>query len=187
MSNKLELQNNNLDLEEILESISNLQNVNDHYDHGYAVGREDGYSDGYENGEALLIQGKPSRVVNDVVTAIRDSAFYYGGTSTPTYVSFKNAKTIGISAFQNCRSLKEAYFDSVASIGKNAFYLCQSLEKLVIRTPSVCTLAGKMENNKIASGTGFVYFPDNLVDSYKSETNWSAVASQIKPESELEG
>lgn len=152
---------------------------------GYTNGYEEGYDCGYESGEALLIQSKPSRIENDVVTSIRDSAFYFGGTSTPTYVSFKNAKTIGVSSFQNCRGLKEAYFDSVTSIGKSAFYLCQGLEKLVIRTPSVCKLANAMENNKISSKTGYVYVPDNLVDSYKSATNWSAVASQIKPLSEL--
>ena len=38
----------------------------------------------------------------------------------------------------------------------------------------------------IESGTGHIYVPDNLVESYKTATNWSVFAEQIKPISELE-
>jgi hypothetical protein len=40
-------------------------------------------------------------------------------------------------------------------------------------------------SSAIANGTGFVYVPDNLVEKYKTATNWSTYASQIKPMSEL--
>ena len=42
------------------------------------------------------------------------------------------------------------------------------------------------QNTPIASGTGYIYVADNLVSTYKSATNWSAYASQIKGLSELE-
>lgn len=154
---------------------------------GYTEGHADGYDSGYAKGEALLIEGKPERIENDVVINIRENAFYYGSIGAPIYVSFKNAKTIGKQAFMNCRSLKEAYFDSVTSIGANAFYLCQALRTLVIRTPSVCSLSSALTNCGIEYGTGYVYVPDNLVEQYKSATNWSDYAEQIKPLSELEG
>ena len=32
---------------------------------------------------------------------------------------------------------------------------------------------------------GYIYVPDALVDSYKTATNWSTYADQIKPLSEL--
>ena len=32
----------------------------------------------------------------------------------------------------------------------------------------------------IASGTGYIYVPKALVDSYKSATNWTTYASQIR-------
>lgn len=159
------------------------------YSEGYEAGNAEGYTkgheDGYEQGEASLIQSKPKRVENDVVTSIREQAFYSGSISAPTYVYFKNAKSVGKQAFMNCRGLVEAYFDSVTSIEADAFYLCQRLNKLVIRTPIVCTLLGKLTNNGIASGTGFIYVPDNLVEQYKVAANWSIHASQIKPISEL--
>ena len=40
-------------------------------------------------------------------------------------------------------------------------------------------------NTAIENGTGYIYVPDSLVDSYKTATNWSTYASQIKPISEL--
>lgn len=39
-------------------------------------------------------------------------------------------------------------------------------------------------NTLIASGTGFIYVPDALVESYKTATNWSTYADQILPLSE---
>ena len=66
-------------------------------------------------------------------------------------------------------------------------YGCLALEALVIDSPSVFRITGvnAIANSGIARGTGFVYVPDNLVDEYKSATNWSTVADQIKPLSEL--
>ena len=56
------------------------------------------------------------------------------------------------------------------------------------QTEKICTLSSNVfANSSVASGTGFIYVPDDLVNSYKAHTNWSAYASQIKPLSELEG
>ena len=40
-------------------------------------------------------------------------------------------------------------------------------------------------NDTIIRGTGYIYVQDNLVEQYKSATNWSTYADQIKPLSEL--
>lgn len=66
-------------------------------------------------------------------------------------------------------------------------YGCLALEALVIDSPSVfrITNVSTIANSSIRRGTGFVYVPDNLVDEYKSATNWTTVADQIKPLSEL--
>jgi hypothetical protein len=65
------------------------------------------------------------------------------------------------------------------------------LERLIItQNEVVCTLGGAnvFQATTIATSEtmGFVYVPDTLVDSYKTATNWSAVAHKIKPMSELE-
>jgi len=44
---------------------------------------------------------------------------------------------------------------------------------------------GAFNGSSMASGTCLVYVPDDLVESYKTATNWSTYADQIKPISEL--
>ena len=91
-------------------------------------------------------------------------------------------------AFRNS-SIRTADFSSVTNINRTAFTDCTSLETLIIRTPSVCVISDisiALRGSKIAAGTGYIYVPDNLVDSYKTATNWVALANQIKPISALE-
>lgn len=86
-------------------------------------------------------------------------------------------------------SIRTADFSAVTNINRTAFTDCTSLETLIIRTPSVCVISDisvALRGSKIASGTGFIYVPDNLVDSYKAATNWVTLAEQIKPISALE-
>lgn len=60
------------------------------------------------------------------------------------------------------------------------------LKKLVLPRNIVATIASDTFNNTpIKNGTGFVYVPDDLLDSYKSATNWSTIADQIRPISML--
>lgn len=87
-------------------------------------------------------------------------------------------------------SVQKIDTSSVISIGAYAFGGAQQLDTLILRNSSVCTLANSTNtftNTKIAAGTGYIYVPDNLVDSYKIATNWVTFANQIKPISELEG
>jgi hypothetical protein len=86
----------------------------------------------------------------------------------------------------NCTKLVTV--DSIATkIYTNAFNGSSALTKLILRNTTMCVLdnVSAFNNTPIASGTGYVYVPDNLVDSYKSATNWSTYAAQIKPLSEL--
>lgn len=86
-------------------------------------------------------------------------------------------------------TIRTADFAAVTNIDRTAFTDCTSLETLIIRTPSVCVISDisiALRGSKIAAGTGYIYVPDNLVDSYKAATNWVALANQIKPISALE-
>ena len=86
-------------------------------------------------------------------------------------------------------TIRTADFGAVTNINRTAFTDCTSFETLIIRTPSVCVISDisvALRGSKIASGTGYIYVPDNLVDSYKAATNWVALANQIKPISALE-
>ena len=117
-----------------------------------------------------------------------------------TSVSFPNATSIGSYAFNGCSKLTGVNIPNAASIMNSAFDSCYSLLKLVItQTNSVCTLAttnafnncyhflGRVNSTYNPEGLkdGRIYVPDELVDSYKSATNWSVYADIIVPLSTL--
>lgn len=115
--------------------------------------------------------------------------------SALTNVEFPALTTIsGSNTFSGCTSLKTADFPALLTIsGSDTFAgrydasACTSLDALILRAPSVVSLAsaGFLTGTPIASGTGYIYVPDNLVDSYRAATNWSTYADQIKGLSEL--
>ena len=119
------------------------------------------------------------------VTTLGTYAFY----CAPIFnINFPLATKIPHSCFYRCIFLETADFGVAQSIDAQAFKEGASLEKLILRkTDSICTLANvsAFTDSLIDYGTGYVYVPDNLVDSYKSATNWSTYADQIKPLSEL--
>jgi hypothetical protein len=75
----------------------------------------------------------------------------------------------------------------LTTIGSGVFGSCSKLAKLILRSNTLCALssAGAFTSTPIAKGTGFIYVPDDLVDTYKGATNWSTYANQIKGISEL--
>lgn len=92
--------------------------------------------------------------------------------------------------FSGCTSLETiALHENVERFGANAFYNCTALKSIKILSPTVPTLnnINAFGNTMIANGAGYFYVQDDLVDSYKTATNWVTYAEQIKPLSELEG
>lgn len=82
-----------------------------------------------------------------------------------------------------CYSLKK--FTLLApgvGIHTRAFENCNALETVILASDTQVSLAqtGSFKNTPIANGTGYIYVPSALVDSYKSATNWSTFASQIR-------
>ena len=121
-----------------------------------------------------------------LVTTIGDACFKVASNLTSANLPLITA--LPADAFRGS-TIQTADFAAVTNINRTAFTDCTSLETLIIRTPSVCVISDisvALRGSKIASGTGYIYVPDNLVDSYKAATNWVALANQIKPISELE-
>ena len=121
-----------------------------------------------------------------LVTTIGNACFNMAKNLTSANLPLVTA--LPADAFRNS-SIRTADFAAVTNINRTAFTDCTSLETLIIRTPSVCVISDisvALRGSKIAAGTGYIYVPDNLVDSYKTATNWVALANQIKPISELE-
>lgn len=89
---------------------------------------------------------------------------------------------IGMSAFYSCKALTVVDVPNVTTIASQAFGECSALEALILRSSVIATLesSDSLKNSGIAKGTGFVYVPSALVEGYKSATNWSSCAAQIR-------
>ena len=123
------------------------------------------------------------------LTSIGTQTFYY--CITLENFDFSSLKTVGTDGFRYCYKVNRlaAPIESIAAQG---FQHCLGLYTLILRpntTNTVATLANinAFNNTPIEKGTGYIYVPDALVASYKTATNWSTYANQIKPISELGG
>lgn len=85
--------------------------------------------------------------------------------------------------FTYCYALKYADLGLVSNLPSWGLANCKILETVILRKEnSICTLqaTNALSGTPIANGTGYVYVPSALVDSYKTATNWSTYASQIR-------
>lgn len=100
-------------------------------------------------------------------------------------ISFPQVVTLNDWCFSYCTALKEATLPAANTFTRYAF-ANSGLEKLVLPGTTVVTIAADtLQGTPIASGTGYVYVPDDLLESYKAAAHWSSIAAQIKPMSEL--
>ena len=105
----------------------------------------------------------------------------------PSYRTFRDGAIIGTST----TTLKVLYLRDVTDIDKN---FCQTtnsnFDTLVLAGNHIVNLSnsGYIASNyqpKFKDGTASIYVPDALVNSYKAATNWSTLASMIKPLSQF--
>ena len=132
--------------------------------------------------EDAIVSGTITEYTNDRVTSIGVYAFYF--CQSLTSVHFPAVTSIGYHTFNFCQSLTSADFPAVTSIDdEEVFNLCRNLTSLILRvTTQVCTLSNTnaFNNTPIKSGTGYIYVPAALVDSYKTATNWTTYANQFR-------
>ena len=160
-----------------------------------------------------LVQGKTTAFYNDRITKIPEYQFFaYGGNGGGTLRSINcpNVTSVGYCGFSSNYMLGNIYlpklqtasgqafaynsyrselnFPELTTIGSGAFYSNAQLTTFIIGTTN-CVLANAdaFAGTKIASGTGYIYVPDEAVDTYKTATNWVTYANQIKGISELGG
>ena len=109
-------------------------------------------------------------------------------TSLPS-IQLPSANGISSLAFYNCKSLEKADFgnmdsEGITSIGASAFSKCGSLTTLILRGQEVCKLAGDiaLEKTPIESGTGYIYVPANLYETYTTDSSygWDTFKDQIR-------
>ena len=116
------------------------------------------------------------------VTSVGEHAFSY--CYNLAHINFPSVTNLGMQAVYSCSAITEVDFPALESTtGGAQFSNCSNLVAVILRrTDKVCTLANKsaFTATPIANGTGYIYVPAALVDSYKAATNWSAYSAQFR-------
>jgi hypothetical protein len=105
-------------------------------------------------------------------TAIPASTLTY--FSNVTELILPECKSIGNSSCTNWSNLQYVDLPKCTSIANYGLRNNGALETLILRSETMCTLANyALNSTKIFNGTGYVYVPRALIESYQVATNWS--------------
>ena len=152
-----------------------------------------------ENSSTGSFQLCPKLYYIDLPEAKRIGINAFAGTKLLTSVFFPKVTEVGTSAFANsnvetvnlpmcrqlrahcfnpCTKLKEIKIPICGVIQTGAFFNCSALEKIFLNgVTAVPTIAANALNG--TPETLKIIVPDNLVESFKVATNWSAYADKI--------
>jgi hypothetical protein len=151
-----------------------------------------------------ILNGSITEYCDDKIIRLRPYAFAY--CQELTRISLPNTTTFRNAVFYNDIALIDVYVPSIettqqqfvtgcASLeyldlykasafnGNFTFAQCVKLKTILLRkTQSICTLGNvaSFQGTPIESGTGYVYVPRDLIESYKTATNWVTFASQFR-------
>lgn len=118
------------------------------------------------------------------LTTISDTYNFSGNTNIVSIV-FPSATSVGGYDFNNDTALTTIDFSGSAkvTIGAHAFNGCSSLKHLILRCNEVATLSNvnAFTGTPMAYHEAAIYVPSDLIDSYKTATNWSIYKAQIYP------
>ena len=91
-------------------------------------------------------------------------------------------------AFEKCTSLGKIDLPMCTHIGVGtsyaccAFRACSSLSVAILRSTTMCELddTSVFSDTPISKGTGYIYVPKALIESYQAHEKWSTYASQFR-------
>lgn len=141
---------------------------------------ETGGGGGDEIVNSLIDRTISGAYVNNTVTIV--GRYGLANCANLTSVVLPAVQLTDANAMLGCSALTKADFSNLQHIRHSTFYGNKKFVTLIIRTQAVAKLdaTSAFRDTLIASGTGYVYVPSALVDSYKSATNWSTFAAQIR-------
>ncbi len=141
---------------------------------------------------AAKVEDFSLQACGQLTRAIFPNAAYVGDSairscSNLTDVSIPNAEELQGHSFRDCSALEEIDLPRVTRMYASVFQGCTKLKTIILRANAVCSISASsvFTSTPIASGTGFVYVPDDLVAAYQANSVWKTYAAQIKPISEL--
>lgn len=112
----------------------------------------------------------------------------FTGCSGFTEIRLPSLDTISTSvAFQSNTNAKKIDLGNnqtsvTGQFGANMFRYDTNLKALILRWNNVMGIGSinALRDTGIASGTGYIYVPSNLVNSYKSTSYWGSYSNQIR-------
>ena len=127
-----------------------------------------------------------------LVKSIADNAF--NGCSIIPSIVLPSLTSGASYMFRYCYKLATIDLPVITNIVATMFGDCRVLTTLILRSPTMCTLANTSAFTNCYHITGttnsqynpngdkdcYVYVPSALIESYKSATNWSTYASQFR-------
>lgn len=144
--------------------------------------------------------------INEGITLV--GAYCFDSCKNLVSVELPNSlKNITNYAFQRCDNLViDSLPENCTILGQYCFYYCSSISKLTLKASrlsingggnfsfcsnlecvampnitEVCSIPGKIfSDTKISQGKGYIYVPNELVESFKTATNWSNYADVLK-------
>ena len=206
----MSLRENTVKLEELLETVNNLPSAGGEADNTVINALiERTLSGAYSNdrvttiGDYAFCRTNITSLDCPNVTSMKEGACYYCGNLET--INFPKLKKMGSAAFLSCTNLRNAVFPELkgnvfnafgngrelvsADLSKasglynGAFINCPKLVTVILRkVDGICTLGSTniFKSTPIESGTGYVYVPAALVNSYKAATNWTVYANHIR-------
>lgn len=90
--------------------------------------------------------------------------------------------------FKDCSELERLDLPACSHMGCGKTYSahtfdgCKKLTTIILRAQTLCKLdnASVFYGSPLLTGTGYVYVPATLVDTYKEDEFWSTIADQIR-------
>lgn len=118
----------------------------------------------------------------DFPKLLKTTQTVFGACSALKDVNLPVTNQLRSSTFHACSSLEKIDLPKVTIINSNVFFKCSILTALILRSNTVVALSATNSFNEtpIENGTGYIYVPAALVDSYKADTNWSVFTNQFR-------
>lgn len=107
------------------------------------------------------------------VTAIPNSSL---GSNKITTLTLPKCTSVNNSALTNCTMLEYVDLPMCKSIINYGLRNNAKLATVILRSEKLCALSNyALNGTKIWSGTGYVYVPAALIESYQAATNWKTI------------
>ena len=141
---------------------------------------------GHEIEDAILTHALTGTYINPRIETVEAYSFY--GNADLTAVGLDSVARISGNTFYNCTNLEAVHAPICVAMFTQCFRNCSSLVALILeeidRVPQITNL-NIFQGSAIEAGTGYIYVPDNLVDTIKNSSPFSGIATQIKGASEI--